>query len=301
MTNFTGWAATDPGVENVSHTMSSSPRSRPPRRSRAVGALLIGTAALVIVATAVLALRSFDVASDTSALGDGPPTSLGTDTTGSSTTAPPTTAAPTTAAPTTVPPTTTTTAPLPPPPPSYRTGDSGPEVAAIQQRLLELNFWVPAADGTYGAVTAQAVMAFQKSVGLSRDGVAGPNTLAALATAAPVWAVEGGDHIEIDLERQLLFVVRGDRTYVFNTSTGRAGWRTPAGRFTITREIDGVRKAELGDLYRPKYFNGGIALHGAPSIPGYPASHGCARLHNAVADLIWDHGLAPIGTPVWVR
>ena len=284
--------------------MPSSPRSRPPRRPRAVGALLIGAATVAIAATAMLALRSLDAASDTSALGADPSTSLGTDgTASSSTTAPPTTASPTTTttvAPTTVPPT-TTTAPLPPPPPSYRTGDSGPEVAAIQQRLLELNFWVPAADGNYGAVTAQAVMAFQKSAGLSRDGVAGPNTLAALAAAAPVWAVEGGNHIEIDLERQLLFVVHGDRTYVFNTSTGRSGWRTPPGRFTITREIDGVRKAELGDLYRPKYFNGGIALHGAPSIPGYPASHGCARLHNAVADLIWDLGLAPIGTPVWVR
>ena len=305
MTNFTCWAATDPRTENVSYTMPSSPHPRSPRRPPAVGALLIGAATVVIVVTATLALRSLDAASETSALGVDPATSLDTEGTASSTTAPPTTApttvAPTTAAPTTVPPTTTTTAPLPPPPPSYRTGDSGPEVAAIQQRLLELNFWVPAADGNYGAVTAQAVMAFQKSAGLSRDGVAGPNTLAALATAAPVWAVEGGDHIEIDLERQLMFVVHGGRTYVFNTSTGRSGWRTPPGRFTITREIDGVRRAELGDLYRPKYFNGGIALHGAPSIPGYPASHGCARLHNAVADLIWDLGLAPIGTPVWVR
>ena len=208
------------------------------------------------------------------------------------TTAPTTTAAPTT----TVPPTTTTVTG----PPTYRTGDGGPEVAAIQERLLALGFWVPVVDGDYGSLTQQAVMAFQKHAGLSRDGIAGPATLAALDTAAPVAAREGGDHVELDLERQLLIVVRGGRTLAFNTSTGTAGWRTPPGRFTVQREIDGVREAPLGDLYRPKYFNAGIAVHGSPSIPGQPASHGCARVHDRVMDLLWSDGLMPIGTPVWV-
>lgn len=58
---------------------------------------------------------------------------------------------------------------------------------------------------------------------------AGPATLAAIDGATPVTAREGGDHVEIDLERQLLLVVHGDRTLAFNTSTGTAGWRTPAG------------------------------------------------------------------------
>ncbi len=79
-----------------------------------------------------------------------------------------------------------------------------------------------------------------------------------------------------------------------------SGWRTPAGRFQITRQIDGVREAPLGDLYRPKYFSRGIAFHGSPSIPGHPASHGCTRLHDDAVDFIWANGLAPIGTPVWV-
>jgi len=170
----------------------------------------------------------------------------------------------------------------------------------VQERLVSLGFWLTGADGVYGSVTAQAVMAFQKSQGLGRDGIVGPVTLAALETAGPVGPREGGNHIELDLERQLMFVVNGDRSWVFNTSTGMAGWRTPPGRFQITRQIDGVRSAPLGDLYRPKYFNGGIALHGSPSIPGYPASHGCTRLHDDAVDFIWANGLAPIGTPVWV-
>ena len=40
-------------------------------------------------------------------------------------------------------------------------------------------------------------------------------------------------------------------------------------------------------LWRPRYFNGGIAVHGSPSIPAYPASHGCARVSNAAMDMIW--------------
>lgn len=247
------------------------------------------------------ALRTLDLSSATEAAADvGAPTTVTAVPVTAPTTHAPTTAAPATAAPTTVPPTTTTPPTTVPGPPTYRTGDQGPEVAALQERLLALGFWVPVADGDYGSVTQQAVMAFQKHAGLSRDGLAGPATLAALETAAPVVAREGGDHVEIDLERQLLIVVRGGRTIAFNTSTGTSGWRTPPGRFTVQREIDGVREAPLGDLYRPKYFNAGIAVHGSPSIPGHPASHGCARVHDRVMDLLWGDGLMPIGTPVWV-
>lgn len=74
----------------------------------------------------------------------------------------------------------------------------------------------------------------------------------------------------------------------------------PASLQRITRQIDGMRHAPLGDLYRPKYFNGGIALHGSTSIPGHPASHGCTRLHNDAVDHLWAADLAPVGTPVWV-
>lgn len=216
------------------------------------------------------------------------------------TTAPPTTAPPTTAAPTTAAPTTTAPPTTVPGPPTHRSGDQGPAVAALQERLLALGFWVPVVDGHYGSLTQQAVMAFQKHAGLSRDGIAGPATQGALDTAPPVAAREGGDNVELDLERQLLIVVRDGRTLAFNTSTGTAGWRTPPGRFTVQREIDGVREAPLGDLYRPKYIKAGIAVHGSPSIPGQPASHGCARVHDRVMDLLWSDGLMPIGTPVWV-
>ena len=56
----------------------------------------------------------------------------------------------------------------------------------------------------------------------------------------------------------------------------------------------------MGALWRPRYFNGGIAIHGYTSVPGYPASHGCTRVSNAGMDYVWSAGLAPTGRRVWV-
>ena len=192
-------------------------------------------------------------------------------------------------------------------------GESGPEVQALQQRLSDRGFWLGTPDSRFGQLTRQAVMAFQKAHGLSRDGVAGPATLAALDTAGPVPPRDpSGNHLEIDLARQILIVVEGGATrWVLNTSTGNgeayaspgggtAVASTPTGSFTVYREIDGLREAPLGTLYRPKYFTGGIAIHGSGSIPAYPASHGCARLANGAMDLLWASGLATLGTPVLV-
>jgi peptidoglycan hydrolase-like protein with peptidoglycan-binding domain len=229
-------------------------------------------------------------------------------------TIPPTTTTTLVVTTTTVPPTTTTTVPPAGADGTLEPGEHGEEVAQLQQRLDALGYWLGAPDGTYGQLTRQAVMAFQKAQGLGRDGVAGPATLAALAQAArPVPHDPSGSHLEIDLARQLLLVVQdGGVRWAINTSTGNgeayaapgggsAVAATPPGTFTINRQIDGLREAPLGTLYRPKYFNGGIALHGAGQIPAHPASHGCARVTNSAMDLLWSSGVAAIGTTVLVH
>ena len=125
---------------------------------------------------------------------------------------------------------------------------------------------------------------------------------------------------EIDKDRQLLFLVKDGRTvWVFNTSTGsgipyeatnkndptkieKGDAVTPSGLFEVTRERpEGWWEGDLGKIYRPKYFVGGIAIHGMTSVPNYPASHGCVRLSTQAMDFVWDTGLVPVGTPVWVH
>lgn len=187
------------------------------------------------------------------------------------------------------------------------------QVKAAQEKLLAMGYWMPNADGKLGSVTQQAVMAFQKVNGMGRTGKLDAAVADAIAKASrPAPANGSVDHIEIDKKRQVIFVVRGGQVaYVFNTSTGternyvtdghRGFAHTPTGTFAVNRVINGVDKGPLGNLYRPRYFtNNGIAVHGSASIPGYPASHGCARVHNAVMDFIWANNLMPMGSKVYV-
>jgi peptidoglycan hydrolase-like protein with peptidoglycan-binding domain len=219
-----------------------------------------------------------------------------------------------TTSPTATPTPTATATPTRPPARDYlRIGDSGPRVLALQRRLSELGYWLGQPDGSFGFLTQQAVWAFQKSAGLSRDGEVGADTRRALADGIRPGTRLSGDGVDIDLDRQVLMVVRGGVVQmILNTSTGggyeyeaRDGGvavaRTPRGTFRVNFVVDGPDEGRLGTLWRPRYFNGGIAVHGAPSIPTYPASHGCARVSNAAMDMIWARGLMPMGSTVLVR
>ena len=71
--------------------------------------------------------------------------------------------------------------------------------------------------------------------------------------------------------------------------------------FRINRERpDGWWVGDLGQIYRPKYFIGGVAIHGSLSVPAYPASHGCVRVSVAAMDMIWEQEILPRGTTVVV-
>jgi peptidoglycan hydrolase-like protein with peptidoglycan-binding domain len=204
------------------------------------------------------------------------------------------------------------TRPRPAAPAKLKRGANGAGVAALQRRLTALGYWNGKADGVFGSLTQQAVYALQKAAGLGRDGVVGPKTRKALDRGVrPTARSTSGHVVEINLKRQLLMVVDdGTVSHVFNTATGSNQHYvhegntyladTPAGRFRVSRQIDGWRQGPLGPLWRPKYFNGGIAVHGAYSIPPYPASHGCARLSISAMNWIWANDTLPMKTRVWV-
>lgn len=61
-----------------------------------------------------------------------------------------------------------------------RRGSRGEEVKQIQTVLKDRQLYTGNIDGIYGAQTEQAVIKFQKQMGLTADGIAGPKTLAAL-------------------------------------------------------------------------------------------------------------------------
>jgi peptidoglycan hydrolase-like protein with peptidoglycan-binding domain len=181
-----------------------------------------------------------------------------------------------------------------------RPGSKGRVVRRLQKRLARLGYRPGPADGDYGAATASAVMAFEKHEGLGRDGVAGPQVRARLRNPQGAGPRPKGPkpRIEVDLDRQIAFVVpRKGRVAILNVSTGSgetydvpgggtAVAYTPTGRFTVYREADGIVEAPLGSLYKPLYFYEGWAVHGAASVPGYPASHGCVRTSDYDQDFV---------------
>jgi lipoprotein-anchoring transpeptidase ErfK/SrfK len=200
--------------------------------------------------------------------------------------------------------------------------EDGDETVRLQERLLELGFWVQSTDGIFGLTTRQAVMAAQKYFGLPATSSVDEATAEALSTATtrPLARSDRGTLVEIDKSLQLgFFVIDGVTEWVLNVSTGseipysepnqndpekieEGDSITDPGLFKVDRErAEGWWDGDLGSIYRPKYFNGGIAVHGSGSIPNYPASHGCVRVSTRAMDWIWEEELMPMGTPVWVH
>jgi lipoprotein-anchoring transpeptidase ErfK/SrfK len=211
-------------------------------------------------------------------------------------------------------------APPPGPPPSLGAappaglgpGARGPLVAAVEQRLSALRYDPGGVDDAFDANTATAVTAFQKVSGLPRTGRATQDVVDALARAsppAPLVPVGGPNRVEIDLVRQVLFLYQASaltRILPISSGTGKRYCEegkcgiavTPAGAFRVERRIAGWRKSDLGRLYNPLYFKGGIAIHGFPSVPAQPASHGCVRIPMFAAGTFPQQ--VPDGTPVYV-
>jgi peptidoglycan hydrolase-like protein with peptidoglycan-binding domain len=202
------------------------------------------------------------------------------------------------------------------------TGSSKAAVMRVQQRLLELGFWLFTVDGQFGHTTSQAVMAFQKYHGLPSSSAVDEATAVKLNSSlcrATPGASATGDLLEVDKGKQLLFIVRGGKAqWVLNTSTGgnyvyeytdkRTGQKgtdtavTPNGNHKVYRVSDEVRyESTLGILYRPRFVVGGVAVHGYSSIPNYPASHGCIRVSNSAMDLIWGQNYMPMNSRVWIH
>ncbi len=59
---------------------------------------------------------------------------------------------------------------------------------------------------------------------------------------------------------------------------------TPGGVFSFYLRYAGDRQGPLGGMWNPVFFNYGIAVHGAKDVPLEPASHGCIRIPNFIAD-----------------
>jgi lipoprotein-anchoring transpeptidase ErfK/SrfK len=140
--------------------------------------------------------------------------------------------------------------------------------------------------------------------------------------------LSGTPSITINLREQKAFFYKGDRLVgVSMISSGREGYSTPPGNYKIIQKsqnhvsnlygdyVDGsgnVVVANVGVRRDPKpagthfrgapmpyflRFHGGYGLH-AGFLPGFPASHGCVRMPERMAQIFFAN--VSHGTPVRV-
>jgi peptidoglycan hydrolase-like protein with peptidoglycan-binding domain len=176
-------------------------------------------------------------------------------------------------------------------------GERGLKVLLLQRALISEGFATPVT-GYYDDATARGVLAFRKTNGLGRDGYATKEVFAKLLRGEGAYKLrhpKAGKHVEFDWSRQVLVLARGDRPYrTYHTSSGAPATPTVFGSFRFYLQAPGTNSS---GMVHSSYFIGGYAIHGYPSVPNYPASHGCLRvpIPNAWSIFNW----IDVGDPIY--
>ena len=167
-------------------------------------------------------------------------------------------------------------------------GQRGLAVRMLQAHLAKRGY-VVGRRGTLDARTSRAVLAFRKVSGLRRTSAADAAVMRRLASGGGRFKVRfptHGKHVEADLSRQVLALIRGTRVErIYHTSSGSPATPTIRGSFRFERSEPGYNTKEM---FWSRYFIRGFAIHGYKSVPVYPASHGCLRVPLSDAKSIFD-------------
>src|SRR5207237_8397162 len=131
---------------------------------------------------------------------------------------------------------------------------------------------------------------FQKWEGRAVTGELRLDELEAIRTSAAPKARElGYEHVEVDLDRQVLLLINDEgvvRVLPVSTGSGKefvdAGQTstsyTPRGRFLVYEKEIGWKSGPLGSTYYANFISGGGAIHGNRNLPKSPPSHGWFRV-----------------------
>lgn len=99
-------------------------------------------------------------------------------------------------------------------------GSTGEEVRQIQRKLRSLGYYSGAVDGIYGSGTRNAVMAFQRSCGLTVDGIAGPKTLLYLGLGSSASSSSGASSSDAYLLAKLIAAEARGESYTGQVAVG---------------------------------------------------------------------------------
>ena len=141
---------------------------------------------------------------------------------------------------------------------------------------------------------------------------------------------QGNSRVRISLSKQRLYLMTGDQIYIDSPiSSGKRAGMTPTGGFSITQKHVDHRSSVYGNFVDRsgrvvrsgistkvdsapsgthyvgapmKFFcrltNSGVGFH-IGVLPGYPASHGCIRLPEEIAPIVYSK--VKLGTRVVIE
>ena len=141
-------------------------------------------------------------------------------------------------------------------------------------------------------------------------------------------AMHLGTRVIINLSEQRAYLIEGGKVSLISPiASGKPGWSTPTGNFSVIRKDIDHRSQSFGEVidgsgrmtnsnatpgthvppgshYQPApmpyymEFSQAIGMH-AGYLPGYPASHGCVRMPRDLAERFFER--VNIRTPVKVE
>lgn len=178
-------------------------------------------------------------------------------------------------------------------------GSTGQEVINIQTRLYDWGYYNDSIDGDYGYLTYSAVKSFQAKNGLAVDGVAGPETLAALGLPSGAPSTSGGggggSSSEVNLLAHLVYGEARGEPYEGKVAVAAV---------VINRTSDSrFPKTIAGVIYQPGAFDavsdGQVNLDPDTSaynaardaLNGWDPTYGCIYYYNpntATSSWIWS-------------
>ena len=133
--------------------------------------------------------------------------------------------------------------------------------------------------GSYNDGTSRAVLAFRKTNNMGRTGFASARVFSLVLQHRGAFKLrhpKAGKHVEFDWSRQVLVLAdKGRPQRVYHSSSGAPATPTVFGAFRFYRKDFGTNAK---GMVHSNYFIRGYAIHGYPSVPNYPASHGCLRV-----------------------
>ena len=150
-------------------------------------------------------------------------------------------------------------------------------------------------DGVFDESDQGAVLAFQKVNGLERTGEVTPALWTLLARRRrPEGALRAATTSRSTRRARCCSSSATARSRSRRTSR-------PA-RPATRRSASGASTASVVGwdwvLWYPSYFLRGFAIHGYPSVPAYPASHGCVRVPMWLAPRLYEQ--IPMGSSIYI-